>query len=722
MPHLAYIDPDEEIISIIGRLRKATESEVFFVAPKRSILLQSLVNLRLLDRESKKLGKTIALVTQDESGQALAEKAGIRVERSLEQVQQEDAPVSTPSLPARLANQSNAISTDDRMSEDMPLPHSETIGSSNFFSGGGTSSPAFDTTSFDTASTPTKSVSPSANAVPSSRVLPVRDRTPKRLTMLNSKRGENIPSLSQLQTAPSVTAPLEKKSSEELASVLPSFSSGSDVKRTRSSGQEMPVSPSRNPLPPGGRTSTPDGAPISFLFPSQPRMEAASVPSQKSVVQPQTALPSQKETSDGNRMSMFFQKSVPTDSPVPSPSKPIPNHVSHRLAWKVLAVFAGVSLFAVLIVGAYVFLPRADVKIFAASRAADGVEVEIAARSDQESADPDRRLIPLRMIELEKELSQSYPATGTAGKSDSRARGIITIINAFGSEAQGLVATTRFETSDGKIFRLVKGVTIPGMKDQGGEKVPGIVEAEVVADTPGDSSNIDPTTFTIPGFKGSAKFDGFSAKSEQKFAGGGSDATSATVTDDDIEKAKSDAESKLSEALQEVLSSELSEGEKLLPDAMEENIESENASPGLGAVVSSFDYRIRVKVRALVFSERDAQGIARSALGVGNDVDVTLEYGSIQPDFSVPSLVVKMHAAPASGNTLNIEDIQKNLLGKNVSEIQGILARYPDIQKIEVSFWPEFMTNRIPTRPSRVFISVEPMSLEHNVSNDSKGQ
>lgn len=133
MPHLAYIDPDEEIISIIGRLRKATESEVFFVAPKRSILLQSLVNLRLLDRESKKLGKTIALVTQDESGQALAEKAGIRVERSLEQVQQEDVPVSMPSLPARLANQSGTDSADDQTMESALLPHSETIGSSDFF-------------------------------------------------------------------------------------------------------------------------------------------------------------------------------------------------------------------------------------------------------------------------------------------------------------------------------------------------------------------------------------------------------------------------------------------------------------------------------------------------------------------------------------------------------------------------------------------------------------
>lgn len=722
MPHLAYIDPDEEIISIIGRLRKATESEVFFVAPKRSILLQSLVNLRLLDRESKKLGKTIALVTQDESGQALAEKAGIRVERSLEQVQQDEVPVSTPVLPARLANQSGLSPADGSSEENPLLPHSETIGSASFFSGSGVSSPSFDVA--PSASVPAESTVPLAESVPPSRSLPIRDRTPKRLTMLNSKREEVASSPTLTPPVQPVRAPMPiERSMGADSSVLPSFASESAVAPARPSGMG-PSLPSRNPLPPGGRSNAGDGSPVSFLFPSQPRTEAASVVSPSKPITPsQQVISPQKEVSDASRLNTFFQKpTAANSSPASAPSpKPVSN-TSHRLAWKILAVFSGVSLFAVLVVGAYVFLPRADVKIFAASRAADGVDVEIAARADQEVADADRRLIPLRMIELEKEVSQSYPATGAAGKSDSRARGMITILNSFGTAPQGLVATTRFETPDGKIFRLAKGVTVPGMKEQDGEKVPGTVEAEVIADASGDTYNIDPTTFTIPGFKGSQKFDGFSAKSEHRFAGGGSDASSATVTDDDVEKAKGDAESKLSELLQEALSGELSEGEKLLTDAMEENISSENAFPGSGAVASSFDYRIRVSVRALVFSERDAETIARSALGVGDTVAVTLEYGALQPDFSVPSLVVKAHAAPVSGNTLDTEDIKQNLLGKNVSEIQGILVRYPDIQKIEVSFWPEFMTNRIPTRPSRVFISVESTSPSSDTSGSAEEQ
>lgn len=675
MPHLAYIDPDEEIISIIGRLRKATESEVFFVAPKRSILLQSLVNLRLLDRESKKLGKTIALVTQDESGQALAEKAGIRVERSLEQVQQEDAPVSTPSLPARLANQSEIASAGDQSEAAPFLPHFETIGSTDFFSGGGMSSPSFD--------------GPSPNAAPSLRTLPVRDRTPKRLTMLNSKREGEV-------TQPqSRYSSFQEKSLEGSAGALsqngPSFHSGADIS-TRS--QET--------------ASLKEGSPVSFLLSSQLHAENPALVSQKPETPPQLTHSPRKEVANVGRMRKFFQRD--TDETVSRPSSPpMPTSTkSHSLMRKMLAIFSGVSLFVVVVVVAYVFLPRADVKIFATPRVADGIDIEIAARTDQPLIDTERRLIPLRMIEVEKEVSQSYPATGASGKSDSRARGLIVIENAFGMESQGLVATTRFETSDGKIFRLTKGVVVPGMKEQDGKKVPGTVEAEVVADAPGDSSNIDPTTFTIPGFKGSAKFDGFSAKSEQKFFGGGSNTSSATITGDDVEKAKSDAELKLSQVLQDILSSELAEGEKLLPDALEENIESENAFPGPGAIASSFDYRIRVKVRALVFSERDVDMIARSALGVGDDVAVTVEYGMLRPDFSVPSLVIKSHVVPESGNTINTEDIRNNLLGKNVDEIQGILARYPDIQKIEVSFWPEFMTNRIPMRSSRVFISIEP--------------
>jgi hypothetical protein len=81
-----YIDINEEITSIVDRLRKAVAKEVIIVVPKRSILIQSIVNLKLLKKEADGLKKRLILVTQDKFGKMLIEKAGILVEQKLDDI------------------------------------------------------------------------------------------------------------------------------------------------------------------------------------------------------------------------------------------------------------------------------------------------------------------------------------------------------------------------------------------------------------------------------------------------------------------------------------------------------------------------------------------------------------------------------------------------------------------------------------------------------------
>jgi len=88
MPQTFYIESDEEIISVIGRLRKSSAEENIFVFPKRALVLQSIINLRLFQREAEKLGKKITVISQDEVGRMLAEKAGIETGNYSEDVSQ----------------------------------------------------------------------------------------------------------------------------------------------------------------------------------------------------------------------------------------------------------------------------------------------------------------------------------------------------------------------------------------------------------------------------------------------------------------------------------------------------------------------------------------------------------------------------------------------------------------------------------------------------------
>ncbi len=77
-----YVDIDDEITTIIGKLRADKESkEVFLVVPKRALIAQSLVNLQLMDKEAKKIGKKLIFVSPDSHTRKIAEKAGLEVKK-----------------------------------------------------------------------------------------------------------------------------------------------------------------------------------------------------------------------------------------------------------------------------------------------------------------------------------------------------------------------------------------------------------------------------------------------------------------------------------------------------------------------------------------------------------------------------------------------------------------------------------------------------------------
>lgn len=79
MEEFLYLEADEEITSVIDKLRGLEAKSVGLVAPRGSMIAQSLVSLKLLQKEAKKFGKQIALVTSDEVGRNLAAQVGLSV-------------------------------------------------------------------------------------------------------------------------------------------------------------------------------------------------------------------------------------------------------------------------------------------------------------------------------------------------------------------------------------------------------------------------------------------------------------------------------------------------------------------------------------------------------------------------------------------------------------------------------------------------------------------
>ncbi len=78
-----YLEVDEDITSAIDKLSKIDGAAVQVVVPKRSTMLQSIINLKLLKKAAADAGKELVLVTNDKVASGLAGRVGLAVAPSI---------------------------------------------------------------------------------------------------------------------------------------------------------------------------------------------------------------------------------------------------------------------------------------------------------------------------------------------------------------------------------------------------------------------------------------------------------------------------------------------------------------------------------------------------------------------------------------------------------------------------------------------------------------
>lgn len=71
-----YLDSDEEITSVIDKVKKTPETEIVLVFSKDTAMLRSMVSLKLLKRQTATQNKQLVISTKDEVGYNLAHRAG----------------------------------------------------------------------------------------------------------------------------------------------------------------------------------------------------------------------------------------------------------------------------------------------------------------------------------------------------------------------------------------------------------------------------------------------------------------------------------------------------------------------------------------------------------------------------------------------------------------------------------------------------------------------
>ncbi|MEY4731827.1 MAG: hypothetical protein RL681_773 [Candidatus Parcubacteria bacterium] len=363
----------------------------------------------------------------------------------------------------------------------------------------------------------------------------------------------------------------------------------------------------------------------------------------------------------------------------------------------------------VLLVGGFVvgrFMSRADVVL--AFKTSDGSQtVSVTASKAVAKIQANGMLtLPGELLSQTRNTTQFFPATGKAVVSQ-KATARMGIYNAYSSEKQTLVATTRFETPDGKIFRLDSGVTIPGAKIQDGKIIPSSIEVAVTADKPGEAYNVGPIPkLTIPGLKGSPKFAGFYGEFKDK-ATGGAVGERPVPTDADIATARAKVTETLSLTLKSNLLANRPDDMKVLDGASSFTLPRFTVNKTINDE-GQFNVFAEGQFRAIAFREGDLKQalLSRAANGRTDLAFRSLEFTfrDVQADLGKGEVSFTVEAKGTIAPRFDEAEFRNSLAGRSLKDARALILSLPDLREAQIDLWP-FWIGTVSSNPGHIKVT-----------------
>lgn len=384
---------------------------------------------------------------------------------------------------------------------------------------------------------------------------------------------------------------------------------------------------------------------------------------------------------------------------IPEAPRPRP-----MLFWGLLAAaFVGAGF------GASVLLAKARVTVWPEGRDLF-IQDKIKASVSQTTIDLENKVIPAARLVEEKESTRPFPATGKKTK-ETKAEGIIRVFNTYSTSPQTLVANTRFISESGKLFRSKSKVAVPAARYQNGNLVAGTIDIMVTAAESGESYNIGPSNFSLPGLAGTPLYTTVYGKSLQPMAGG-AQTSALVVTEDDIAHSKDQLIENLIKLGKEAVGAKIPQGYTLLPGFMTSEVLSASSLAKEGTELEQFNVSAKVKVSALVFKQEDAESLMKYLLAKTITQDERIDEHSVSVSLQEERLEtvqgIGVISGTAKGRSLRAVDslaLKNDLHGLSQHDALLLLAGYPGVEKYKISFSP-FWLKRVPKTPNKIEIAV----------------
>jgi hypothetical protein len=336
-------------------------------------------------------------------------------------------------------------------------------------------------------------------------------------------------------------------------------------------------------------------------------------------------------------------------------------------------------------------------------------QVTVQASDAFASVDPLFNKIPGQLFEITKDVEREFPATGSAEVA-AKARGTITVANTYSSSPQTLIATTRFESPDGMVFRTLQTVSVPGSSVQDGEVVPGQVTVDVIADKPGGDYNIDATAFTIPAFKEQGlteRYEKITGSSDAAFAGGAV-GLSGIVTEEDIESARAAVADELRTQIEQAF--EAQAGDLELLNGTEVEIGELVVSAEIDDAMETFVVSATGTLRTVGYRQEDLSALVEEhvkrnwqLVAIPDQLELLFDNIRFADDRAV--LAFDVSAVGKGYLPIDEEQIREDIRGMKRQAVRDYFRSAENVRASTVILSPIWVRS-VPSDPERIEISV----------------
>lgn len=325
------------------------------------------------------------------------------------------------------------------------------------------------------------------------------------------------------------------------------------------------------------------------------------------------------------------------------------------------------------------------------------------------NVDAEKFIIPAKREEVNAEASETFSTTAKK-HIVQKATGKLTIYNEYSSSDQKIVASTRFLSKEGKLFRATNDVTIPGFTRVEGKDVPGEVTIDVVADKAGEDFNIGPASFTIPGFQGSLKYSTIYGRSSVAMTGG-ADREAMYFSESDYIAAKDRLVKLVIDKNNQELIGKETEMRKMLDGTKREDEIKVTTDVKVGDVAEKFKMVVSKKESILfvykdnineivdwkISSEKNGnfEVIGLREYGNGPLKAVRKEDGTVELPVSITQSVVAK---------IDIDKLKRDLYNKNEDEARAYFSNVKEFKSVNVTF---FWTKNVPESNDKIYINIE---------------